>query len=128
MSNLDIIVDQLRDEARYQRVRTAVDLLVSVRSIITYQPFSVVVGFGPDHQNDPNLHRYIKRTMKEDHIAGRPFAASLVINKQNHMPGMNYFIMAASLGHIIEKDWSAEREFWNSQIRQLGIDPDKFEP
>ena len=115
----------IEDGAQCARTRTLVDTLWLTGCVTTYKPAALAAGYGTDHQRDPNFHRHLGVTMKEDHELGRGLRCSLVINSKLQIPGAEYFMMARALGYNIPVGIPAERVFWEAQLRLLGQDPAK---
>lgn len=123
------ILDQVEDEAQYQRTNTMVGTLVLAKVVSTYAPTSVLAGYGENQQRNPNYHRHLGRTMEEDFAAGGgvansmspPFRAATIINAKWGMPGEQFFEKARQLGFVIPH--RMERDFWADNMRRLGQDP-----
>lgn len=104
-----------RDQ-QYERVSQELDRIVAYGC--EPQPYSVVAALaGYKSPRDRDLFFQLGRTLREDHAAGQPLRASLVINKKYGMPGSTYFTVCRDLGHNIPL--GAEATFWAEQLKRL---------
>jgi hypothetical protein len=122
------ILDQVEDEAQYQRTNTMVSTLLLAKVMSTYLPTAKIAGYGDNQARNPNFHRHLGRTVEEDHQAGLPFRASLIVNAKMGLPGEQYFEKARALGYKIAYNDEplragevCERDFWFRQLDKLGV-------
>lgn len=60
---------------------------------------------------------------EEDHAAGMPITTAVVVNHETGMPGTGFFTQMRRLGVASGGDEKAQRHFWESQLRFMGVAP-----
>lgn len=102
---------------RYAAMQAALEVVRRSGELITYSGLAPIAGY---HERDGRFHELLKRSMREDREAGRPYICSLVVNKKKGMPGEAYFGEAIYLGDDLG-DMTQEHKmaFWRSHVDRL---------
>lgn len=102
----------LKNEVLYALTNAVLDTLVLSGDPQPYSLVAPIVGY---HHRSRAFFAQLGRTLQDDHAAGKPFRASLVVNKTTGLPGPAYFEVLKSLGY----DISNPEEFWLDQLQKL---------
>lgn len=101
-----------------ERTDAALSVLAATKTIACYSDVAPVCGH---HHRDAKFWTKLGESMRRDHAAGVGLRCSLIVNKQQGIPGASYFDMARSLGMPIAKTYDAELAFWRSQLQKLSV-------
>jgi len=112
-----VLPDTLSIELFYHATEVMLNTLVLSGEPQPYSTVAPIVGY---HHRDRNFYRMLGRSLREDHAAGRPLRASMVINKALGMPGQAYFMVCRELGLEVPK--GGEAAFWTAQLDRLALE------
>lgn len=98
----------MADEATLmQRLRSALESCARAERTITYVELAGISAFPPPHR----IHRMtemLETMMREDHAAGRPLLASLVVSRTGPLPQRGYFAVLHELSRYDGPDSGPE--------------------
>lgn len=84
------------DDALLARLRAELEALARAGRTLTYVELAERSNFPPPHR----IHRMtemLETMMRQDHAAGRPLLASLVVSRTGPLPQRGYFAMLRAL-------------------------------
>ena len=87
--------------------------------LLTYQELAQRAGFPPPH----TIHKTttaLEALMAEDHAAGRPLLAALVVSKATGVPAPGFFGCLTTLGRYFGDDRGAQAErHWRRELEAV---------
>ena len=97
----------LDDDALLARLRAELEELARAGCSVTYAQLAERSHFPPPHR----IHRMtemLENMMRDDHAAGRPLLASLVVSRTGPLPQRGYFAMLRELSRYDGPDSGPE--------------------
>ena len=109
------VSEPFKDEYLYSLTSAVLDALALCGEPQPYSKVAPIVGY---HHRSKAFFRQLGRSLREDHAAGKPLRASLVINKSIGMPGNSYFEVCRDLGYNMQLA-GGEQAFWGDQVKKF---------